>query len=107
MIYELRIYEALPHKMPAPNHLFANHTIRIFEKYGMKSVGYWNEAVGDNTRLVYILACDSMADMSQKWAAFLGDTEWQQVVAETERDGPLTARITNRILQPTSYSPMQ
>ena len=93
--------------MPAPNHLFANHTTRIFEKYGMKSVGYWNEAVGDNTRLVYILACDSMADMSQKWAAFLGDTEWQQVVAETERDGPLTARITNRILQPTSYSPMQ
>ena len=93
--------------MPAPNHLFANHTIRIFEKYGMKSVGYWNEAEGDNTRLVYILAYDSMADMSQKWAAFLGDTEWQQVVTETERDGPLTARITNRILQPTSYSPMQ
>ena len=107
MIYELRIYEALPRKMAALNDRFANHTIRIFEKHDMKSVGYWTEAVGDNTRLVYILAFDSMDDMAQKWAAFLADPEWQRIVAETERDGPLTARVTNRILRPTSYSPLQ
>ena len=33
MIYEQRVYEALPGKMAALQDRFANHTIRLFEKH--------------------------------------------------------------------------
>ena len=39
MIYELRIYTAMPGKMPALLTRFRDHTCEIFERHGMKNVG--------------------------------------------------------------------
>ena len=36
MIYETRIYETHPGKLPDLNARFRNHTIKIFEKHGIK-----------------------------------------------------------------------
>ena len=107
MIYEMRVYEALPGKLPALNDRFANITLGYFEKYGLKVVGFWTEDVGTTNRLSYMLAFEDMAQRDQAWAAFRADTERAAAFAETEKDGPLVARITNTILRPTSYSPMQ
>ena len=38
------------------------------------------------------------------WNAFMTDPEWLTARAETERNGPLLASLTNYILTPTSYS---
>ena len=35
MIYEMRIYEAIPGKLPALNERFANITMGYFEKYNI------------------------------------------------------------------------
>ena len=107
MIYEMRIYEAMPGKLPALNQRFANVTLKLFEKHGLKSVGYWTEDVGTSNTLVYILAFDDMAQRERAWSAFRADPERAQAFAQTEADGPLVARITNRILRPTDYSPLQ
>ena len=40
MIYETRIYETHPGKLPALNDRFRNHTMKIFEKHGIKNIGY-------------------------------------------------------------------
>ena len=40
MIYELRIYEAMPGKLPALNERFAKITMGYFEKYGLNVVGF-------------------------------------------------------------------
>ena len=107
MIYELRVYEAMPGKMQALNQRFANITMGYFKKHGLNAVGFWTEDVGTSNTLVYILAFDDMAHRDKAWSAFRADGERIQAFAETEREGPLVARITNRILRPTEYSPLQ
>ena len=41
MIYELRTYQVVPGKMQNLNDRFANITVPLFEKHGMKVIGFW------------------------------------------------------------------
>ncbi|MBI4282510.1 MAG: NIPSNAP family protein [Chloroflexi bacterium] len=107
MIYELRTYEAMPGKLQALHQRFANITMGYFRKHGIKPVGFWTEDVGTSNTLVYMLAFDDMAQREKAWSAFRADTQRLQAFAETEREGPLVARVINRILRPTDYSPMK
>ena len=107
MIYELRISDAIPGKLPALNKRFAKITMGYFEKYGLKVVGFWTDEVGTNNRLTYMLAFDDMAQRDNAWAAFRADPERAKAFAETEKDGPIVARVTNTIMRPTAYSPMK
>ena len=38
-VQELRIYEAMPGRLPDLHNRFANHTLGFFKKYGMENVG--------------------------------------------------------------------
>ena len=107
VIYELRTYEAMPGKMQALNQRFANITVQYFEKHGLNTVGFWTERVGTSNTIVYMLAFDDMGHMERAWNAFRADSQRLRLFAETEREGPLVFRITNRILTPTDYSPLQ
>jgi hypothetical protein len=108
MLYELRIYTAVPGKLPQVNDRFRNHTLKLFEKHGIKSVGYWTYMLGpSNNQLVYVLAWKDLAERERLWAAFGSDPEWLAVRKETEKDGPIVDRVENSILQPTDYSPMK
>lgn len=107
MIYELRTYEAMPGKMRALNERFADITLRYFHKHGINSVGFWTEEVGTNNALVYLLAFDDLVHWEKAWSAFRSDSERIEAFSVTERDGPLVAKITNRMLRPTEYSPLQ
>ena len=107
MIYELRVYEAMPGKIQRLHNRFANHTLGYFKKYGIQALGFWTEEIGTTNRLTYMLVYEDLSDRERKWSAFRADAEWGQVVAESEKDGPLLVRITNSIMHPTPYSPMQ
>ena len=106
-VQELRVYEAMPGKLGALHDRFSNHTMGLFEKHGIENVGYWTEEVGTSNKLLYMLGYDNLADREAKWGAFVADPDWNKLRAETEKDGPINARVNNRILRPTSYSPMQ
>jgi hypothetical protein len=107
MIYELRIYDAMPGKLPALNDRFANITMGYFEKHGIKQVGYWTDVIGTSGRLTYMLAYDDMAHRDRAWAAFAADQERLAAFAETEKNGLLVAKVENKIMRPTAYSPLQ
>ncbi len=107
MIYELRIYDAVPGKLPALNDRFANVTLGYFEKYGLNVVGFWTDDVGVSNRLTYMVAFDDMAQRDRAWAAFRADEERAKAFAESEREGPLVARIQSTIMKPTAYSPLR
>ncbi len=107
MIYEVRIYDAMPGKMPALNDRFANITLDYFKKYGLNVVGFWTDEVGVSNRLTYMLSFEDSAAREKAWAGFRADQERVAAFAATERDGPLVAQIHNTIMRPTSYSPMQ
>ena len=107
MLYELRIYEAVPGKLPALNNRFEKHATRFFAKHGIRTVGFWTTLVGPSAlEFTYLLSYDSMADRERKWNAFSTDPEWLAVKRETEADGPLWSNIRNQFLAPISYSPL-
>jgi hypothetical protein len=109
MIYELRTYHCAPGRLPAILKRFDKVTCRLFEKHGIKQVGYWTVAIGASSNdLVYMLAWDSLADRDAKFAAFAADPEWIEARAASEADGgPIVASITNTILHPTSFSALK
>ena len=105
MIYEQRIYKAVPGRLPALLNRFATITLKIWDKHGIKQAGFFTTLIGEsNQELTYYLAWESLADRDKKWAAFQADPEWISKRAETEKDGAIVASVENLILQPTSFS---
>lgn len=107
MVYELRIYTAAPGKLAELNQRFRKLTLGLFERHGMQVVGFWEPAEPDNSELIYLLAYPSQEARDTAWDAFRSDPDWVQGKAVSEHNGPLTAHITNRMLQPTDYSPLK
>ena len=108
MIYEQRIYSCLPGQMPRLLKRFENHTLRIWDAFGIRPVGFWTVVVGDgNNDLHYLLAWQSLAEREQKWNAFLADPAWIAARTESEMAGPIVANIRSTMLQPTAFSPLK
>ena len=105
MIYELRIYRALPGRMPNLLARFNDHTLRIWERHGIRQAGFWTTLAGGSlNELTYMLAWESLADRETRWAAFQADPEWRKAREDSERDGPIVADLSNRFLTPTAFS---
>ena len=108
MIYELRIYTTHPGKMAALQARFRDHTCAIFERHGIKNVGYWVNTIGGrNDELWYMVSYEDLAARQKAWASFQADPEWQRVRAESEKDGPLVHHLENRMMTPTDFSPLK
>ncbi|HEV7216943.1 MAG TPA: NIPSNAP family protein [Chloroflexota bacterium] len=105
MLHELRVYEVVPGRMPALHDRFATITSRLFAKHGIRVLGYWTDVIGSNDRLTYLVAWDSLSEREQRWTAFATDPEWIAARNKTEESGPIVARVTNTVMQPTPYSP--
>jgi hypothetical protein len=107
-VYELRTYTTLPGRLPALNKRFAEHTIQLFEKHGMKSEIYWvptDEPRKDDT-LIYVISHESREAADKNWKEFSADPEWIKVRDESEADGKILAKPPERVfLTTTAYSP--
>jgi hypothetical protein len=108
MIFELRTYHCAPGRLPALHQRFETITLGLWEKYGIRQVGFWTTLVGpSNQALTYMLQWDSLADREARWGAFASDPEWLAKRAETEAQAIIVERIENQILTPTAYSAMR
>lgn len=108
MVYEQRVYHCLPGRLPALLNRFETVTVRLFEKHGIRQIGFWTVAIGEsNQDLVYILQWESLGDRDKKFAAFLSDPEWIAARAKSEEDGPIVASIANSILVSTKFSALK
>jgi len=108
-VFELRTYTAPDGKLPDLNARFRNHTMRIFKNHGMTNVGYWvpQDAPAKDNTLIYIISHDSREAAKKNWAGFVADPEWKKVAAESQVNGPITAKITSVFMDATDYSPIK
>ena len=94
----------VPGRLPELLKRFDTITLKIWERHGIKQAGFWTTLVGEfNPALTYMLQWESLAEREKKWNAFQADPEWHAKRAETEKDGPINARVENSFL-PTSFS---
>jgi len=108
-VYEMRTYTATDGKFDALNSRFRDHTVKLFEKHGMKNVGYWTPSEGPlaGTTLIYILEHKSRDAAKASWAAFGADPAWQKARADSEAGGRIVAKLESVFLTATDYSPIK
>jgi len=104
-VFELRTYTAPDGKLPNLQARFRDHTIRIFNKHGMKSVGYWvpQDAPAKDNTLIYIISHDSREAAKKNWADFQADPEWKKVSAESQVDGRIVSNVVSVFMDATDY----
>src|SRR3569833_2926525 len=105
MIYELRIYDCLPGRLPALLKRFSDLSLGIWERHGIRQAGFFTTMVGEHSnRMTYFLAWESLAAREAKWAAFVSDPAWHKARDESERYGQLLANVSSQFLSPTAFS---
>ena len=102
-LYELRTYTTNEGKLDNLHSRFSDHTMVLFEKHGIKNVGYWIPTDKPNT-LVYIIAHKSADAAQASWKAFVADPEWQKVYAASIADGRLVSNIESVFMTKAPYS---
>lgn len=108
MLYELRVYDAVPGKLPNLHARFVAAALPLFARHGVRPVGFWTTYLGDSTHtLTYLLAWEDLAERQRCWDAFQADPDWLVAKEQSEREGPLIARVRSEILQPTHYSALR
>ena len=108
-VFELRTYTAPDGKLGELQARFRNHTLRIFEKHGMKSVGYWTpqDAPLSQNTLIYVLAHASRDAAKKSWADFAADPEWQKVSTDSQVNGRIVSKVESVFMDPTDFSPVK
>jgi len=105
-VFELRVYHTFPGRLPALQARFRDHTLEIFKKHGMTSIGYWTpqDSPGSENTLIYILAHASREDAKKHWAEFAQDPEWKEVSKASEADGKIVEKVDSTFMVPSDYS---
>ena len=106
-VFELRTYVCNEGKLEALKARFRDHTIRIFARHGMESIGYWipQDPEKSKTTLIYVIAHKSREQATKNWAEFRADPEWQKVAGDSEKDGKILASApTSVFMDPADFS---
>ena len=108
-VFEMRTYTAPPGKLDALKARFRDHTIRIFNKHDMTSIGYWipQDAPLSQNTLIYILQHPNREAAKKDWADFQADPEWQKVSAESQVNGRIVSKVESVFMEATDYSPIR
>lgn len=108
-VFELRTYTANEGKLPDLLSRFRNHTMKLFEKHGMKNVGYWipQDAPLSQNTLIYVLSHDSRDAAQKSWQAFRNDADWKKAQAASEVNGRLVQKVEAVYMDAADFSPMK
>jgi NIPSNAP len=105
-VFELRIYHALPGKVPALESRFRDTTSKLLAKHDLNVVGYWvpeNTPAWDNT-FIFMLAHASIDEAKRNWAAFAADPGFQAVL-KSEQAEKTVEKVDVTYMRPTDFSP--
>jgi hypothetical protein len=105
-VFELRTYHCLPGRLPALQARFRDHTISIFNKHHMTSIGYWvpQDSPQKENTLIYIITHESREQAKKNWAEFGADPEWKEVAKASEADGKIVEKVDSTYMDATDYS---
>ncbi len=107
-VFELRVYHCNEGKLPDLLARFRDHTVALFTRHGITSIGYWTPVddgpLKDQT-LFYMLKYPSREEATTRWKAFSTDPEWVKVREASEANGKIVAKVESTFLQLTDFSP--
>jgi hypothetical protein len=109
-VYELRTYTCNEGKLEALKARFRDHTVELFKRHGIESVGYWipQDPEKSKTTLIYIIVHPSLEAAKKNWEEFRADPEWKKVQAESEASGKILAKPPESVyMDPADFSKLK
>ena len=108
-VYELRTYTCYEGKLEALKARFRDHTIAIFKRHNMESIGYWipQDPEKSKNTLIYILAHPSREAADKNWAEFRTDPAWVKAKADSEAPGPIVQKVESVFMAPADFSALK
>ena len=105
-VFELRIYHAVPGKLPALESRFRDTVSKLLAKHDLKAVGYWvpEDAPTSDDTFIYILAHPSREEGKKNWDAMFADPEFQEMVKSEQAD-KLVEKVNSTFMRPADFSP--
>ena len=108
-VFELRTYYTVDGRLDALKARFRDHTMKLFEKHGMKNIGYWvpqDDPAKKNT-LIYIISHASREQAKKNWDAFRADPDWVKARDASEKSGKIVDKVESVYMDATDFSPMK
>ena len=104
MIVEQRDYHIVTGKLGELVQLYASEGIELQREHLGELLGVFTTDVGALSTYTHIWAYGSYEERTQRRAALQADPEWKDFLTRLQ---PLLHTQSNRILIPTSFSPMR
>ena len=104
MILEQRDYHVFTGKLPELVRLYETEGIALQEEHLGGLVGAFTVEIGAPSTYVHLWRYESLADREERRARLQVDERWQAFLARIQ---PLIHTQQNRILVPTSFSPIR
>jgi hypothetical protein len=104
VIVEERTYHVHTGKLPEVVRLYADEGTAIQQRVLGNLIGAFTVDIGDLSSIVQLWGYDSFAEREQRRATLQADDEWKAFLPKLQ---PLLHVQKNRILVPTSFSPIR
>jgi hypothetical protein len=104
VIVEQRDYHVFTGKLPELLRLYETEGIEIQKRYLGRLIGAFTTDVGAVSTYTHIWAYDDYAERERRRAELQADEQWHDFLAKIQ---PLIHTQQNRILIPTSFSPLR
>ena len=104
MIVEERSYHIVTGKVPDYLRLYEDEGLPIQVEILGRMIGYFTVDIGEPSTVVHLWAYDSYAERERRRAELAAHPGWQAYVAKVQ---PLIHTQQNRVLVPTSFSPIR
>jgi hypothetical protein len=108
-VFELRIYHALPGKLPAMESRFRDTTSKLLVKHDLNVIGYWipdSKSPAWDNAFVFLLAHSSREEAEKNWREMAADPAFQEII-KSEQKERLLDKADTTYMQPTDFSAMK
>jgi NIPSNAP protein len=107
-VFELRVYHAVPGKLPALESRFRDTASKLLAKHDLRAVGYWvpEDAPASDDTFIYLLEHPSREEAKKNWDAMFADPAFQEMV-KSEQAEKLVNKVDVTYMRPTDFSPMK
>jgi hypothetical protein len=105
-VFELRIYHAVPGKLPELESRFRETTSKLLAKHDLKVVGFWvpNDAPAWDNTFIFMVVHASREEAKKNWDAMRADPEFQDLL-KSEQTSKTVEKIDSTYMRPTDFSP--
>jgi hypothetical protein len=104
MIVEERIYRIATGKIPQLMAMYEKDGLPIQLPILGKLIGYFHTEIGTLNQVVHLWGYESLNDRAERRARLMKNEDWLRFI---DRITPLILKQENRILIPTSFSPLR